>query len=57
MFGFPNIFVIDTAPRDAAREIVDAQLGELVHLSHEIHAHPELSFEETRAAAWWSRLT
>ena len=44
------------APRDAAREIVDAQLGELVHLSHEIHAHPELSFEETRAAAWTAEL-
>jgi amidohydrolase len=44
------------APRDAAREIVDAQLGELVHLSHEIHAYPELSFEETRAAAWTAEL-
>jgi len=35
----------------ATREIVDARLGELVGLSHDIHDHPELSFDEVRSAA------
>lgn len=35
-----------------AREIIDQAQGALVELSHQIHAHPETSFEEERAAAW-----
>src|SRR5262245_14977808 len=35
-----------------ARERFDAARDELVALSHRIHAHPELGFEEERAAAW-----
>ena len=38
--------------KDAAKEIVDELPGQLLALSHRIHAHPELSFEEARASAW-----
>src|SRR5262249_22094288 len=36
----------------AARERLEAARGGLVDLSHRIHAHPELAFEEERSAAW-----
>lgn len=36
----------------AAQRELDAHLQALVDLSHNIHAHPELAFEEERAAAW-----
>jgi amidohydrolase len=35
-----------------ARERFDAAEQSLIDLSHRIHAHPELGFEEERAAAW-----
>ena len=35
-----------------ARERFDSSRETLVALSHRIHAHPELGFEEERAAAW-----
>lgn len=35
-----------------ARAIVDQAEDALVELSHQIHGHPETSFEEERAAAW-----
>src|SRR5947208_7856771 len=38
--------------RAAVRERVAASRDRLVALSHRIHAHPELSFEEERAAVW-----
>jgi len=38
--------------RSAARERVERALPELLRLSHRIHAHPELAFEEERAATW-----
>src|SRR5436309_1378524 len=38
--------------RAAVRERVAASRDRLVALSHRIHAHPELAFEEERAAAW-----
>ena len=38
--------------RLAASRAVTAAVDELVGLSHRIHPHPELSFEEERAAAW-----
>ena len=41
-----------TTPKDAARQVVDGDLGGLVRLSHAIHEHPETAFEEDRAAAW-----
>jgi amidohydrolase len=37
-----------------ARERVKDATRELLALSHRIHAHPELGFEEERAAAWLS---
>jgi amidohydrolase len=38
--------------KDAARQIVDEHVDELVALSHRIHATPELLFEETKSSAW-----
>jgi amidohydrolase len=40
----------------AARETVDGQTDALVALSHRIHAHPELMFEETRSSEWAAAL-
>jgi len=40
----------------AARERVERAGDELVALSHRIHAHPELGFEEERACAWLCEL-
>jgi amidohydrolase len=39
-------------PRAAARERLDGERARLIALSHRIHAHPELAFEEERAATW-----
>jgi amidohydrolase len=43
-----------TAPdaKQAARDTVGANERSLVDLSHRIHAHPELKWEETRTSAW-----
>jgi amidohydrolase len=41
-----------TAHKDAVRHAVDRAEPELVHLSHAIHAHPELRFEEHQASTW-----
>jgi amidohydrolase len=38
--------------RSAARAAVEGASGTLVDLSHRIHDHPELGFEEERASAW-----
>jgi amidohydrolase len=38
--------------RAAARTVVEESAGRLVELSHRIHAHPELAFEEVRACEW-----
>jgi len=40
--------------KDAARERLAAAKGDLVALSRRIHGHPELAFEEERAAGWLS---
>jgi amidohydrolase len=36
----------------AARQTVDQHGDQLVALSHRVHAHPELKFEETQSSAW-----
>jgi amidohydrolase len=36
--------------KDRARQVVDERLDELVALSHDIHAHPEVGFEERYAS-------
>jgi amidohydrolase len=36
----------------AARAVVDRDADALIDLSHRIHAHPELKFEEVQASAW-----
>jgi len=38
--------------KEAARTTVSRHREELVALSHRIHAHPELKFEEVRSSAW-----
>ena len=35
-----------------ARERFDAARDDLVALSHRIHAHPEVGFEEEQASTW-----
>src|SRR5262245_10508813 len=39
-----------------ARAVVSRNEGALVGLSHRIHAHPELKFEEERSSAWTAGL-
>ncbi|MCA1693910.1 MAG: amidohydrolase, partial [Actinobacteria bacterium] len=39
-------------PKTAARAAFDRAEADLVALSHRIHAHPELKWEEARACAW-----
>ncbi len=41
-----------SAPKAAARAAFDRVESELVDLSHRIHAHPEIKWEEERACAW-----
>jgi amidohydrolase len=38
--------------KDAARDAVTKSESDLVDLSHRLHAHPELGFEEERGSAW-----
>ena len=45
-----------SASKVAAREAIDADLTELVRLSHTIHDHPETAFEEDQACAWTAGL-
>jgi metal-dependent amidase/aminoacylase/carboxypeptidase family protein len=47
---------VSTTARDAATASVDAHTDALVDLSHRIHAHPELKFEEARSSAWTAEL-
>jgi amidohydrolase len=39
-------------PKAASRARLDAVRDELIALSHRIHTHPELGFEEERASTW-----
>jgi amidohydrolase len=38
--------------KSAAQERFDSARDELIGLSHRIHAHPELGFEEVKASSW-----
>ncbi|HSE98747.1 MAG TPA: M20 family metallopeptidase [Blastocatellia bacterium] len=40
--------------KTAAKERFDAARDQLIELSHRIHAHPELGYEEEKACAWLS---
>jgi amidohydrolase len=42
--------------KTAARETVGQNAQTLVGLSHRVHAHPELKFEEVRSSAWTAGL-
>jgi amidohydrolase len=42
--------------KETVRSVVEGAQDDLVALSHRIHAHPELCFEEAQAAAWTSEL-
>jgi amidohydrolase len=44
--------VAHTDAKDAARATVDEASERLIALSHRIHAHPELKFEEEDSSAW-----
>jgi metal-dependent amidase/aminoacylase/carboxypeptidase family protein len=39
-------------PKAAARQATERANDELIDLSHRIHGHPGLAFEEVQAAAW-----
>jgi len=39
-------------PKAAARARFDTVRADMIALSHRIHAHPELGFEEERASTW-----
>lgn len=41
-----------TTTKEAARAAVEAAADDLVALSHRIHAHPEVCFEEEQSSAW-----
>ena len=38
--------------KQSAQSAIDGALDSLIRLSHTIHAHPELSYEEEQAAGW-----
>ncbi len=40
------------AAKEAARAAIDEHLDSLVGLSHRVHAHPELKFEEEQSSRW-----
>lgn len=42
----------DTSSKDTIEQRIRAAGQQLVDLSHRIHAHPELAFEETHASTW-----
>ena len=52
----PLAAIAPAAPHETAKTrlaaAVDAARAEIVELSHRIHAHPEVAFEETQAAGW-----
>jgi len=54
MAGSPVTTQMDA--KAGARERVDAERQKLIDLSHRIHAHPELGFEEERASNWVSEV-
>lgn len=39
-------------PRDGAQEEIQARQTDLLAISHRIHAHPELAFEEEQSSGW-----
>lgn len=42
--------------RDGLEVAVEAVIGDALELSHRVHAHPEIAFEERQAAGWTSEL-
>jgi amidohydrolase len=38
--------------KDTAREVIDKAGEDLIELSHRVHGHPELCFEEHQSSAW-----
>jgi metal-dependent amidase/aminoacylase/carboxypeptidase family protein len=42
--------------KSGARERFELARDNLIELSHRIHAHPELGFEEERASSWLCEL-
>src|SRR5205085_1884714 len=50
--AMPSDSIASSAPKSAARAAFDRIEGDLVELSHRIHAHPEIKWEEEQASAW-----
>ncbi len=46
----------EAAAKEATRAYLDRRSPELVGLSHRIHAHPEIRFEEERSSAWCAEM-
>ena len=44
--------ISDRTAKDTARRRVESSIDALLALSHRIHAHPELAYEEEQSAAW-----
>jgi amidohydrolase len=45
-----------TDAKAAAQQVLDAHRDALVELSHRIHGHPELGFEEEQASGWLAEM-
>jgi len=51
-YSEPHVGEGNMDPKRAAQERFDSAGSALVDLSHRIHAHPELGFEEEKASTW-----
>src|SRR4051812_45765048 len=54
--GCPQRGVISMDPKTAARSCFEAVRPAVIDLSHRIHAHPELGFEEEQASMWLAEM-
>jgi amidohydrolase len=39
-------------PKDKARQAIESEAGSVIELSRQLHANPEIGFEEVKASAW-----
>jgi amidohydrolase len=43
---------VDMSPKDKARQALESEADSVIELSRQLHANPELGFEEVKASAW-----